>query len=103
MTILYILCLFLFVKFSRHSKKDLLFSIVWSAATLACSLTILIQSLNDSLMLTFIIPFAMIFITPLYAIIALFNRPGFLLESIALTAISLTWVVTSSILFKRAK
>lgn len=103
MTILYILCWSLFIKSSRYSKKDLLFSIVWSVATLACSAIILVQSLNESLMLSFIIPFAMIFITPLYAIIALFNQPGFLVESIALTAISLTWVAVSSIFFKRIK
>lgn len=102
-TVVYIATWALFLKCSRYRRKDLLFSIVWSAATLACSVMIVIQSLNERLMLTLVIPFAMIFITPLYAIVDLFRQSGLLLEGIALTTLSLIWVVVSAILWKRAE
>src|SRR5665648_868656 len=81
-TITYIVFWFLFIVLSKNSRKALVFSIVWSLLTLACASVTLAANINDRLIVDFAIPFAMVFITPLYAIEAFFSQSGFLIVSI---------------------
>src|SRR5665648_542831 len=94
-TITYIVFWFLFIVLSKNSRKALVFSIVWSLLTLACASVTLAANINDRLIVDFAIPFAMVFITPLYAIEAFFSQSGFLIVSIVLIIISLAWFTLS--------
>lgn len=99
-TIAYIISWFAFIWLSKENRKSLIFSAIWSLSTLACAALMLAVNINEKLDLSFIIPFAMIFITPLYGIEVLFNESWALKVSITCIIISITWVAMSFVFLK---
>lgn len=96
-TIIYMISWPAFIWLSKTNRNSLIFSAIWSLSTLVCAAVTLAVNINDGLDLSFIIPFAMIFITPFYGIEFFFNKQVYLISSIIITIISLTWVVMSFI------
>lgn len=102
-TIAYIIFGFVFIWLSKANRKNLIFAVIWSLFTFVCATVTLAVNINDRLIVDFVIPFAMIFITPLYGIEALFNESWAIKVSITCIIISLTWFAMSFILLKMKK
>ena len=101
-TIIYVISWFAFIWLSKANKNSLIFSAIWSLSTLTCAALTLAVNINNKLDVSFMIPFAIIFITPFYGIESFFSKREFLIVSIIITMISLTWV-TMSFAFLKSK
>lgn len=102
-TIVYIIFWFVFIWLSKTNRKNLIFSVIWSLFTFVCATVTLAVNINDTLNVDFIIPFAIIFLTPTYGIEALFYESRFLKVSIICIIISLTWFTMSFIFLRRKR
>ncbi len=100
-TIAYITFWFVYIWLSKENKKNLLFSTIWSLLTFVCAVSTLAVNIKTDLIVDFMIPFAMIFLTPLYGIEALFNESWALKVSITCIIISITWFIIAFIFIKR--
>lgn len=102
-TITYITVWFVYIWLSKSNRKNLFFSVIWSLFTFVVATVTLAVNINDRLIVDFVIPFAIIFITPLYGIEALFNQSWAIKVSVACIIISLIWFSMSLILLKMEK
>lgn len=102
-TIVYVIFWVVFIWLSKINGKNLIFAVIWSLFTFVCAILILAVNINDKLVVDFVIPFAMIFITPLYGLEALFNESWAIKVSVTCIIISLTWLTMSFILLKMKK
>lgn len=100
-TIVYIIIWATFIWLSKENIKSLKFSVLWSLWTLACAVPLLAININGRLDLSFVIPFAIIFITPFYGIEAFFSGSRFIFSSISIIIISFIWLIMSCILVSR--
>lgn len=102
-TIGYIIFWFAYIWISKENKRNLVFSIIWSLLTFVCAAFTLAVNIKTDLIVDFIIPFSIIFLTPLYGIEALFDESWALKVSIICIIISLTWFTMSLIFLKGKK
>jgi len=89
----------MFIVMARKNKKLLVYSSVISGITLAVSLITLAINIYDWNMPE-MIPFVVIFLTPLYGV-GVIGGKGFILTAIAIAVISTIWLITSIALYNR--
>lgn len=100
-TILYIIFWYAFIIILKNNKKDMIYSTIWSLLTFVSALITLIVNLKPMIILDWAIPMAIVFITPLYGIEAMFTQSEYLFTSIVIIIISLTWVMMSLFFIKQ--
>lgn len=100
-TFVYISFWFLFIFLSKNRRKTLIFSIRYWLLTLTGAFGTLVVNINNEINLDFIIPIAIIFLTPLNGIVAFFDQSRFIMASIIIIIISLAWIIVSIIFLKR--
>ena len=67
-TIIYLLGWGMYIFKSKSNNKNLIFAVVYSLITMICGMVLLTLNYNPGMMVDFIIPFAIISITPLYGL-----------------------------------
>lgn len=103
-SVLYIALWYIFIILSKGSKPSLNFAVIWAFLTLVCSIIIFIVNLYDGkLIVNFIIPFALIFITPMSGIVTFFRYSKFFMASIVYIIVSISWIITSVIYLKKLR
>lgn len=80
-SVVYLVSTYVFIVLSRKNKTSLIFIFIWGIFTLICSIAIFIVNLNNKLIMDFIIPFAIVFITPLSGLVTFFKNSRFLMTS----------------------